>query len=1302
MGNCNGVLDFPSMELLSVTMETAEEHDPEQEAQVPMMAVISSSQEDLSDLMEDAQDMRPRKVASETQLPSNDACCLVWLVEGFDSGSLSDDQLSQLTNLHAEILQCTQLVSADILEDSATSGLILSRPMSSMGMTAEDVAVRLGQLLCQWATLQEPEVVIRVGINRGNLASFSLPSCGRSTFLGSSCNMARNLAMTAERRSMVHISNDVRKNLRSLSGLRMILSRNRETFYTPGPTDALAGYDEDEYVDATVVPAAGGRRRSLSEIVSHGFRPSIETGLLPSPVDQLDSIILDSPRPSEFSKMPVEDFTRFLASHGVNVKLFGTGGFRTIEELHRELTVTQDSYLSVVGNRIERVKEIVRISLFARGADQRLRELRIMSQQTGEGQMRVRNEKLAMVVKVRQDEDWAHTVEKCFELKFGINKAEQKQCFEMDWDGCKVAEDRTPSRTTPLPTVYKSRNIVVHIKDRQLEPLKRIGFPNLEDFSTKRRKDDEMAEYFWTWALVGNSKEDELINLLQANGIDIAAYQPGAVTELYNEVYETSQSSLEQMNGELVRRIRVMKVWLRAEILAVHHVLLSKSKHQRGVVAETDAGRPPSMRIPKGMHWRDAAEAVLVKRIGLDANFLFGSIAIAADTHETTEEVAISRSYPGLKTIYNIDEVTVNIVDTQDPRLKVIGLPEGHQFGFCRQDMAAADSAGGPGPGGLIITHWQWMSDQERKIDLRRMQPRTALDDGAAKPAMQKRQLPAVKPGRDSGAAGVIARLSMTMSAGATTPLERAMKGKTTDWTKAKRAAKRIRDQDYSCKDFWQDITGAFPELELYLTGNMSSGRTADDEYQRTMGAFFAIYWLMRLHLEGSQAFCFGLDDSWIVRAKPPSASPQVEEEWKIRRNFFERTEWSDLEMLLWSAGLLEAPCVSTTNNECRRSSWLAKAKAQKESAPKHNEERTLAMLVLTAIHDIMKNQSILPVVSKKVASYHGYTVGETVTDHDIALSYIMEFHPSVLPSFAGLPKRQQDSLRFTQAKMDYNMGWLVQAEAPPGALLRTFRKVVILGKADPHDVAFYFVHWFTDLAGAEPYPQEGCEKLVLKFPNRVLNQFLTSFSVVQNLSPHKTETETVEDYICWCWNQQRPSLGDPPAGLGSVAKMRLVIMAQGDCADVLRSFDRLPEQDRRTLAKEMAITGCQGQVFKREPQDDSQMGKVGPAILVYYAPALMQKAGRKDPFVAMSVLAEVFRQARSIWPFEAAAANDTVTVRIDSMKDLEPQALVKCEAGTTWVLAKLNNKDGAVQSMTLEEASCLDPNHRILQIKCS
>merc|ERR1719487_1431081 len=96
-------------------------------------------------------------------------------------------------------------------------------------------------------------------------------------------------------------------------------------------------------------------------------------------------------------------------------------------------------------------------------------------------------------------------------------------------------------------------------------------------------------------------------------------------------------------------------------------------------------------------------------------------------------------------------------------------------------------------------------------------------------------------------------------------------------------------------------------------------------------------------------------------------------------------------------------------------------------------------------------------------------------------------------------------------------MGWLVQAEAPPGALFKKFKSVTMSGKASEADIAFYFVHWLTDLAGAEPFPLEGCEKFVLKFPLKVLTSFLMSFPIVRQLS-EKSETEVLEDYLVWRW----------------------------------------------------------------------------------------------------------------------------------------------------------------------------------------
>ena len=104
------------------------------------------------------------------------------------------------------------------------------------------------------------------------------------------------------------------------------------------------------------------------------------------------------------------------------------------------------------------------------------------------------------------------------------------------------------------------------------------------------------------------------------------------------------------------------------------------------------------------------------------------------------------------------------------------------------------------------------------------------------------------------------------------------------------------------------------------------------------------------------------------------------------------------------------------------------------------------------------------------------------------ALNYVLLHDPEALPCFAALPPEMRTRILFTQADLGFDHGQLLQVEAPPGALLHTMRQVVLARGLTESDVAFYFVHWLTDLAGAEGAPLAGAEKFVIKFPHAVLN----------------------------------------------------------------------------------------------------------------------------------------------------------------------------------------------------------------------
>jgi len=345
----------------------------------------------------------------------------------------------------------------------------------------------------------------------------------------------------------------------------------------------------------------------------------------------------------------------------------------------------------------------------------------------------------------------------------------------------------------------------------------------------------------------------------------------------------------------------------------------------------------------------------------------------------------------------------------------------------------------------------------------------------------------------------------------------------------------------------------------------------------------------------------------------------------------------------------------------------------------------------MMAIHDIMKLAPLLPTVAKNNAGdFRGYAPGEKVQDHDVALSYVLAYHPELLPSYKGLPAEQQESVRFSHCKMEYNMGWLVQAEAPPGALFKKFREVILSGQAKDNDIAFYFVHWFVDLAGAEPWPMEGCDKFVLRFPQRVLMQFLQSFGVVQDIYA-KSETHVNEEYLKDSWTKQVPPLGDPPFGPGSIARMRLVLMAQGDSVEILRQFQSLPAEDQRVLRLEMACTGCENQQYACDSLHNQPTCGAGPAILVYYGPALLQKAGKKDPKSALIILAEVYRRTRELWPLSQASAGKSVVVRIDALKELECSAVLQSQPGQIWVVAKTSGKDAMVKLLGASDYKGLD-----------
>lgn len=530
--------------------------------------------------------------------------------------------------------------------------------------------------------------------------------------------------------------------------------------------------------------------------------------------------------------------------------------------------------------------------------------------------------------------------------------------------------------------------------------------------------------------------------------------------------------------------------------------------------------------------------------------------------------------------------------------------------------------------------------------------------------------------------------------------LRAAMENKTTNWAVASNIAKRIMQPKYSLKEFYDDLK-AFPELDLYLLEDpqtaagislltTGSGRSSGDEYQRTVGAFFAIYWLLRVDIDGMDGFCNGVDERWRPLELTDASDKRVVLPEK-RIAFRNGAQWDMIRKLLMDAGLVE---------ERKHRSGMFASSPEKTTLVV-NESRLVSLLALTAVHDIMKMSVLLPQVQEAHAPYRGFSAGDTIGDHDQALAYVMEHFPELLPSFRDLSEEEKRCLMFTQCNLCFNHGWFVQAEAPPGAIFTKFRETLIRDhklEISRRDVALYFVHWLTDLAGAEPTPLAGCEKFATKFPLPVLNSFLRSFETVGRIVS-ETETQVVEEYLKMRWMEASPPVGPVPTGESAIARMRLLCMAQSTAGLVLDGFDTLLEDDREVLSIEMSRTGCVGQSFSQD-LSPGQAALQGPAFLLYYGPAFLQGLGNDQAHARLAVLAEIFRSARDLWPASIAKVNVSVTIRIDMIKSLSIAGIQELpQKGDLWLLVKHNDLEAFVERSSKKKLNSLIASGHEIQV---
>merc|ERR1719174_899868 len=152
-----------------------------------------------------------------------------------------------------------------------------------------------------------------------------------------------------------------------------------------------------------------------------------------------------------------------------------------------------------------------------------------------------------------------------------------------------------------------------------------------------------------------------------------------------------------------------------------------------------------------------------------------------------------------------------------------------------------------------------------------------------------------------------------------------------------------------------------------------------------------------------------------------------------------------------------------------------------------------------------------------------------------------------------------------------------------------------------------------------------------------------------------------------------------------AIACMRLLVMAQGDLTVINAFREQLDALDQAALTQELARTGADGQGFSVGAIDG------GPALLIYYAPALLQRNVGKyeDLSHALRVLAQVMSGARCLWPCYLEEQQSTVTVQIGQLKETDINVIIgNVEAPADsqrgqrlWILHRHNDTEASVQA---------------------
>jgi len=486
-----------------------------------------------------------------------------------------------------------------------------------------------------------------------------------------------------------------------------------------------------------------------------------------------------------------------------------------------------------------------------------------------------------------------------------------------------------------------------------------------------------------------------------------------------------------------------------------------------------------------------------------------------------------------------------------------------------------------------------------------------------------------------------------------------------------------IFEANSSLVQFHEALRATCPELLLFAL----DGHEEPALSERTMCMVNILVWLTRCDTEGRMSFCCGVDTnlspydqfalhgsdsrSKVERTKSfPSANKRMEREHynyqasdqELHQIFLEEMDWSLCDNLKVYSG-----CIGD------------------------GPEKVDALICLIILWNLLSSKALKPTVLREQSPFKEIDAGLVISSPGAVLDFLVAHFPRILPCYAALGAKDQAWVRKVLELEEFKFASFVHAEGPPGALLGDLKEAF----SDPQEIGMYLFFWVVEHASRESSLLQGASKFTERYPPHLFADILNAIPFLVQLAT-KTETEVMEAYVTSCWTridgheQQAASLGEGEI----VACRNLVLMAQHNI-EAAYAFGMLQDADKEVLKRELSRTGAKGQQFT---EIQSILG--GPAFVLRDSSIFLQQhtaSSRRDIFMALRVLSNVYRAARLLWPSEESNCNRCgVIIWMSAMRTVDASALVSPPHGTLWLLVRHDDRSAQLQQIRAGEINGL------------